>query len=204
MKCAEQFYFWCWMQVHQGWWQIACWLSLVCLEVVLLNVRGNQLLWCMLQIFTQKLKLYMASSNTHLFTLLFAFFIKKFCQWFVIIAYYYFSSLTVISNNSILWLHNIHHRLLVLWCSISIVCQWRCVKEKLLGIPFHHVPEIVVLHRHHLMHLYKLCIISLDLGRVILVLGWLIPWMLGKHCSGLVSIWILLADELIVWRSWLF
>ena len=107
-------------------------------------------------------------------------------------------------NNSILWLHNIHHRLPVLWWSTSVVCWWRCVKGKLLGILFHHVHETVVLCRHHLMHLYKLCNVSLDLVSVILVLGWLIPCVLKKCCDGLVSIQILLTDELIVSKAWLF
>ena len=44
-----------------------------------------------------KVMLHVASSNPHLLTLLCAFFsIKKSCQWFVVIAYYYFSSLKVI------------------------------------------------------------------------------------------------------------
>ena len=44
-----------------------------------------------------KVMLYVASSNPHLLTLLFAFFsIDKSCQWFAVIAYYYFSSLKVI------------------------------------------------------------------------------------------------------------
>ena len=44
-----------------------------------------------------KVILYVASSNPHMLTLLFAFFsIKKSCPWFVVIAHYYFSCLKVI------------------------------------------------------------------------------------------------------------
>ena len=83
-------------------------------------------------------------------------------------------------NSSISGLHDMHCRPLVLWCSISVVYQERYVKGKLLGILFHYVPETAVLHRDHLMHLYKLCYIYLVLGSVILVLKWLLPWMLKK------------------------
>ena len=101
-------------------------------------------------------------------------------------------------NNSILWLHNIHHRLLVLWCSISVECQWMCVKGKLLGMLIHHVHGIVVLHMHHLMHLCTLCSISLGLDSVRMVLWWPNPWVLRRCCDGLVSTQILLVDELAV------
>ena len=87
-------------------------------------------------------------------------------------------------NDSILWLHNIHHRPLVLWYSISVVCQWKYVKGKLLEILFYHVPETAVLHRHHLIHLCKLCNVSLDVGSVIMVLGWLIPCVVKNIMMG--------------------
>ena len=190
------------MQVHQGWLQIACWLFPVCLGAILLDMRGNQLLCCGLQISTQKL----------------------YCMWLVLISIcllcnLHFSHKEILpvvcghcvllfqlpeGNSSISSLCNIHHRLLVLWCSISIKCQLKCVKGKLLVILFYHVLEIAVLHRHHLMHLYKPCNISLDWDSVILMLGWLIPWVLKKHCDGLVSTQMLLPDELIVSKAWLF
>ena len=46
-----------------------------------------------------------------------------------------------------------------------------CVKGKLLGILFHHVPGIVVLCMHHWMHMCKLSSISSDLDSVRLALG---------------------------------
>ena len=184
------------MQVHQNGLWIACWLLQVCFKVIPLNVKDNLLLCCGLQISTWKLC----------------------CMWLVLISIccLCYLHLPVVCSNSILlfqllevnnsisWLCNIHHRLLVLWYSISIQCQWMCVKGKLLEILFHHVPGIVVLHRSQLMHMHKLCSISSDVDSVRLVLGWMIPWVLRKCCDGLVSTQILLVDELIVLKLLLF
>ena len=61
---------------------------------------------------------YVASSNPHLFTLLFAFshweFLPVVCGHCVLLFQ------LPEGNNSNLWLHNIYHRLLVLCCSISV------------------------------------------------------------------------------------
>ena len=96
MRCAQQLYSWCWMQVHQGWWQIACWLLPACLEAILLDMRGNQLFCCGLQISTWKLYctwLVLISICLHYYL---HFSIKKSCQWFVVTVYYYFTSLKVV------------------------------------------------------------------------------------------------------------
>ena len=100
-------------------------------------------------------------------------------------------------SNSTLWLHNIHHRPLVMWYSICIECQWLCVRGKLWGILYHHVPWKVVLHMHHQMCLYKPCSISSNLDSVRFVLGWWIPSRLRKHGDGLVSNQMLLVDGLV-------
>ena len=88
--------------------------------------QSAALLWA--QDIHLKVMLYVASSPIPICWLcVFAFSIKKSCQCFVVIAYYYFSSLKAIIP--FLWLHNIHHRLPILWCSISIECQWNVWKE---------------------------------------------------------------------------
>ena len=144
----------------------------------------------------------MASSNSHLFALLLAFFyweiLPMVCGhcilWLQLLG----------GNSSILWLHNTHHKLLIMWCSISLVCPWRYVKEKLLGIPFHHVPIIVVLHRHHLMCLYILCNVLLDWDSAISVFGWLIPWVSKKSIVMVGVHKILLVGRLKVSKASLF
>ena len=145
-------------------------------------MKDNLLLCCRLQISIQRL----------------------YCMWLVLIPiwwlcylhFFYHEILPVVcghcillfwfleGDNSILGLCSIHCRLLVLWCSMSVECQWMCVKGKLLGILFHHAPEIAVLHRQHLMYLYKLCSISLDWDSVRIVLGWLIPCVLKNIVMG--------------------
>ena len=94
--CAESFYFWCWMQVHQGWWQIAYWLLLACPGATILVLRGNQMLCCRLWISIWKLccRWLVLIPICWLYYLHFS--IKKSWQWFVIIANYDFSSLKVI------------------------------------------------------------------------------------------------------------
>ena len=153
------------MQVQQGSWQIASELLQACPVATLPPVIGNQLLCFRLQISLWKwcckwlvLILICFLCYWHLFHWeIFQVVCGHCILWFQLPG----------SNSSILWLHNTHCKLFVLWCSISIVCPWRYVKEKLFRISFHHVPPIVVLHRHHLMHLYILCNALMDLDSTV-------------------------------------
>ena len=79
-----------------------------------------------------------------------------------------------------------------------------CLRGMLWGILCHHVPGKVVLHRHHHMHLNRICNVFLCLGSVKLVFELLISLVLRRHCDVLVSIQIWLVDELIMSEVLLF
>ena len=85
---------------------------------------------------------------------------------------------------------NRHHKPLVQECSNSAECPCMCLIETWLVILDCCVLVIAEDHRHHLMHLYRLCIIWKGLDSVVWVFVSKCSWGWWTVLGDLVSTWI--------------